>query len=151
MLGTNRRRSYSEEIPSTSSFRIEDMLEDNSTDDLSNIGVVSKTSTDSINNNTNNNDTTGTNHNLSTTTAHIDATTAAEIADRLAAQQQRRQQSRIFDDPSVTAGYQNVPLLEMTKLPRGGISVDTKAVGRVQVRIALFYLIRFYTMYTHQH
>lgn len=31
--------------------------------------------------------------------------------------------------------YDSVPVLEQTRLPRGGVSVDTKAVGRVQVRI----------------
>jgi len=30
--------------------------------------------------------------------------------------------------------YDSIPLLEQTKLPRGGISMETKAVGRVQVR-----------------
>lgn len=29
--------------------------------------------------------------------------------------------------------YDSIPLLEQTKLPRGGISMETKAVGRVQV------------------
>jgi len=31
--------------------------------------------------------------------------------------------------------YDSIPLLEQTKLPRGGISLETKAVGRVQVSI----------------
>ena len=31
--------------------------------------------------------------------------------------------------------YDSIPLLEQTKLPRGGISVETKAVGRIQVRL----------------
>lgn len=31
--------------------------------------------------------------------------------------------------------YDEVPILDQTKLPRGGVSVDTKAVGRVQVCI----------------
>ena len=30
--------------------------------------------------------------------------------------------------------YDSIPLLEQTKLPRGGISMETKAVGRIQVR-----------------
>lgn len=29
--------------------------------------------------------------------------------------------------------YDSIPLLEQTKLPRGGISMETKAVGRIQV------------------
>ena len=40
-----------------------------------------------------------------------------------------------FDSSShVIQSYADVPLLEQTKLPRGGVSMDTKAVGRVQVR-----------------
>ena len=35
---------------------------------------------------------------------------------------------------SISRAYDSIPLLEQTKLPRGGISVETKAVGRVQVR-----------------
>lgn len=46
----------------------------------------------------------------------------------------RRQRSRIYDDPAVIAGYNSVPLIELDRLPRGGISLDTKAVGRIQVR-----------------
>lgn len=37
------------------------------------------------------------------------------------------------DPPDVAAAYNRIPLLEQTTLPRGGISVDTQAVGRVQV------------------
>jgi hypothetical protein len=50
-------------------------------------------------------------------------------------QQQRRSQSRIFDDSAATAGYASVPILEMQKLPRGGMSTETKAVGRIQLGI----------------
>jgi hypothetical protein len=46
-------------------------------------------------------------------------------------------------DPNefVTLGdaYDAIPLLEQTKLPRGGISMETKAVGRVQVSYGLFH------------
>lgn len=49
--------------------------------------------------------------------------------------QQQRQTSKIFDDASITAGYESVPLLEIDRLPRGGISFETKAVGRVQFGI----------------
>ena len=45
----------------------------------------------------------------------------------------RRRQSKIFDDPAITRGYESVPLIDIDTLPRGGISFDTKAVGRVQV------------------
>jgi hypothetical protein len=39
------------------------------------------------------------------------------------------------DPPDVAASYAAIPILEQTVLPRGGISMDTKAVGRVQVRL----------------
>jgi len=38
------------------------------------------------------------------------------------------------DPPDVAASYHSIPHLEQTILPRGGISMDTQAVGRVQVR-----------------
>jgi|AntRauTorckE5430_2_1112549.scaffolds.fasta_scaffold01782_7 hypothetical protein len=37
------------------------------------------------------------------------------------------------EDPSIMKMYDRIPELETTKLPRGGISIDTEAVGRVQV------------------
>lgn len=40
---------------------------------------------------------------------------------------------KIHDDPNVVAGYASVPLIEIDRLPRGGISLETKAVGRIQV------------------
>lgn len=49
--------------------------------------------------------------------------------------QLQRQASRIFDDPFVTAGYSCVPILEQDHLPRGGVSIDTAAVGRIQLGI----------------
>ena len=40
----------------------------------------------------------------------------------------------VFDTtPNVIQSYAQVPLLELTKLPRGGVSMETEAVGRVQV------------------
>lgn len=36
--------------------------------------------------------------------------------------------------------YDAIPLIEQVKLPRGGISMETKAVGRVQVRKALSFV-----------
>ena len=38
-------------------------------------------------------------------------------------------------DAAVAAGYEAVPYLEVDRLPRGGVSVETKAVGRIQVNI----------------
>jgi hypothetical protein len=35
---------------------------------------------------------------------------------------------------TISNAYDSIPLLEQTKLPRGGISIETEAVGRVQVR-----------------
>jgi hypothetical protein len=37
------------------------------------------------------------------------------------------------DSPNVALSYESIPLLELITLPRGGISMDTQAVGRVQV------------------
>lgn len=37
------------------------------------------------------------------------------------------------DSPNLLHSYDSIPLLEQTMLPRGGISVETEAVGRVQV------------------
>jgi hypothetical protein len=37
------------------------------------------------------------------------------------------------DDQSVSRMYDSVPPLEVTQLPRGGISIETEAVGRIQV------------------
>ena len=34
---------------------------------------------------------------------------------------------------TISRAYDSIPLLEQTKLPRGGISIETEAVGRVQV------------------
>lgn len=48
---------------------------------------------------------------------------------------QQQQAMRIFDDPIVTAGYASVPQLEQVDLSRGGVSVETAAVGRVQFGI----------------
>jgi hypothetical protein len=45
----------------------------------------------------------------------------------------RRAQSKIFDDSAVMRGYDSVPLIDMDVLPRGGISFETKTVGRIQV------------------
>lgn len=37
------------------------------------------------------------------------------------------------EGPTIANNYAAIPVLEQTKLPRGGVSVETKAVGRVQV------------------
>jgi hypothetical protein len=44
-----------------------------------------------------------------------------------------RQRSRIYDDPAVIAGYNSVPLIDLDRLPRGGISLETQSIGRIQV------------------
>lgn len=41
----------------------------------------------------------------------------------------------IYDTPAIMEGYASVPLLDVTKLPRGGISIQTHAVGAVQFGI----------------
>jgi hypothetical protein len=37
------------------------------------------------------------------------------------------------EDPLLIVSYNSIQVLEQTKLPRGGVSIETKAVGRVQV------------------
>jgi len=48
------------------------------------------------------------------------------------------------DPPHAIKAYDEIPVMEQTKLPRGGVSVETKAVGRVQVRF--LYSISFYIL-----
>lgn len=48
---------------------------------------------------------------------------------------QRSNSSVIYDSPAIVEGYESVPLLDVTDLPRGGISIQTKAVGAVQFGI----------------
>jgi hypothetical protein len=43
--------------------------------------------------------------------------------------------SRIYDDPWITEGYASIPWIDVDDLPRGGVSVDTNAVGRIQYGI----------------
>jgi hypothetical protein len=47
----------------------------------------------------------------------------------------RDNSSVIYDSPAIVSGYASVPKLEVTELPRGGISIQTKAVGAVQFGI----------------
>lgn len=44
-----------------------------------------------------------------------------------------RKSVAIFDDKAIQEGYASVPLVDIDMLPRGGISFETKAVGRIQV------------------
>lgn len=53
----------------------------------------------------------------------------------LASQKLIKRQHKIFDDPGVVKGYESVPLLDVDPLPRGGVSLETKAVGRIQFGI----------------
>jgi len=41
----------------------------------------------------------------------------------------------VEDTPSVILAYDSVPILEQTKLPRGGVSMESQSVGRVQFGI----------------
>ena len=41
-----------------------------------------------------------------------------------------------LDGPDVDKAYENVPLLDITHLPRGGVSIETQAVGHVQVSLS---------------
>jgi Metallo-beta-lactamase superfamily len=57
------------------------------------------------------------------------------LADMKANLRRLQKTSRIFDDPTITAGYASVPILEQDDLPRGGISIETSSVGRIQFGI----------------
>jgi hypothetical protein len=46
----------------------------------------------------------------------------------------RKDSAAIFDDQAVIRGYASVPLMELDLLPRGGLSFETNAVGRIQVQ-----------------
>jgi len=67
--------------------------------------------------------------------------TAGRLPDRILASRKSSMGSTMsdasgqaFDDaPHIIRSYDSVPLLEQIKLPRGGISMETQAVGRVQV------------------
>lgn len=48
-------------------------------------------------------------------------------------EQQQAERGLLEEAPQVVKAYEMIPVLEQTKLPRGGVSVETKAVGRVQV------------------
>lgn len=48
---------------------------------------------------------------------------------------QMRKSVAIFDDEAIQEGYASVPLIDLDMLPRGGISFETKAVGRIQVSV----------------
>ena len=51
------------------------------------------------------------------------------------------QQSGIEDrHATISEAYDSIPLLEQTKLPRGGISIETAAIGRVQVRLIVCFV-----------
>lgn len=54
---------------------------------------------------------------------------------RRASTYHRSTSSVIYDSPAIVEGYASVPLLDVTELPRGGISIQTKAVGAVQFGI----------------
>lgn len=58
--------------------------------------------------------------------------------------QERRTTSKIEDELHMEE-YKKIPTLESVKLPRGGVSVDTEAVGRIQVS----YLIVFFSLFVH--
>lgn len=45
--------------------------------------------------------------------------------------------------PHIVLSYNAIPVMEQTKLPRGGVSIETKAVGRVQVCSGMFRLFEF--------
>jgi hypothetical protein len=40
----------------------------------------------------------------------------------------------------ISEAYDSIPVIEQTKLPRGGISMETKAIGRIQVRRIIYFV-----------
>jgi hypothetical protein len=55
---------------------------------------------------------------------------------------QSPESSGFHDDteaPHLVQSYNQIPVLEQTRLPRGGVSIETQAAGRVQVRERLAY------------
>jgi len=49
--------------------------------------------------------------------------------------EQAKEMPQLLDEPAIGLGYKKVPLLEIDNLPRGGLSIDTSAVGRIQFGI----------------
>ncbi|GKY99634.1 hypothetical protein MPSEU_000917500 [Mayamaea pseudoterrestris] len=84
---------------------------------------------------------------MSTHSSHRVAQTSSAILSELPSEEMKLiakpasnvQNSQCFvvpnDPPDLVRAYEQVPLLEQTLLPRGGASVDTKAVGRIQFGI----------------
>lgn len=70
-----------------------------------------------------------------TISAEENSMTPAErnVADMLQAEAGSSPSGNKLEAPHVVKAYDAIPVLEQTKLPRGGVSVETKAVGRVQV------------------
>lgn len=44
-----------------------------------------------------------------------------------------------LEEQAMARMYDSIPPLEVTQLPRGGISIETEAIGRIQVRNAINY------------
>lgn len=54
------------------------------------------------------------------------------------AKEEEMRASPFVEDMVSANNYDSIPVLEQTKLPRGGVSVETQAAGRVQVRQSHF-------------
>ena len=48
-----------------------------------------------------------------------------------------------FNDLDTRKAYDSIPLLEIDELPRGGVSLNTEAVGRIQVCVCCAKLVYF--------
>ena len=57
------------------------------------------------------------------------------VSKEVAVGDEMRANVNIFDTPAVVAAYESVPKMEVEKLPRGGLSLETQAVGRIQFGI----------------
>lgn len=86
--------------------------------------------------------------------SQLDISSHSTMSREQLSQKRKHRQFKIYDDPKVVRGYESVPLLELDHLPRGGISLETKAVGRIQVSgermISRYYsLYAYYTSHIH--
>jgi hypothetical protein len=70
---------------------------------------------------------------MGVTTSAIRPLVSPLMTGRRTAAFSQKDSASIFDDQAVIRGYASVPLMELDLLPRGGLSFETNAVGRIQV------------------
>jgi len=60
------------------------------------------------------------------------------IRNRFLAMRSSSMDDSIAEDYALARSYEGVSVLEVTHLPRGGVSVETSGAGRIQVRLLPF-------------